>query len=255
VTVAIILAAGRGSRLGRHTRHLPKALVRIGGRSLLDWHLAAVAAAGVERVIVVGGHQAGKLRRRGIELVVAPGWQTEGPLASLRAAAPARFAAPFLVLYADSIHHPENLQRLVECEADVAVAGDRDWRALWEARHEDPLRDAETYRSQDGRLLEIGRPAERYEDVEAQFAGAVRFSPNGWRAAERALGDARSPPSDMTGLLATILAAGVPIASVEIRGRWCEVDSASDLRLYRARVRDGAAWRHDWRSDRERAWR
>jgi choline kinase len=255
VTAAIVLAAGRGSRLGRHARHLPKALVRIGGKSLLDWNLGALAAAGVARVVAVGGHHAEKLRRPGIELVVAPDWRTAGPLASLLAASPARFEVPFLVLYADSIHHPANLAHLVECEADVAVAGDRDWRVLWEARHEDPLADAETYRSRDGRLVEIGRRAQDYDEIEAQFAGALRFSPRGWREAERAIREAASPPHDMTGLIACLVSAGVPVASVEIRGRWCEVDSASDLRLYRERVWSGAEWPHDWRAAAERAWR
>jgi choline kinase len=254
VIAAIVLAAGRGSRLGRHTRHLPKALVRIGGKSLLDWNLAALAAAGVGRVVVVGGHHAEKLGRPGVELVVAPDWRTDGPLASLRAAAPVRFDVPFLVLYADSIHHPENLRRLAECEADIAVAGDRDWRPLWEARHEDPLGDAETYRCRGGELVEIGRRARGYDEIEAQFAGALRFAPLGWREAERALRNAPAPPHDMTGLLALLLSVGVPVASVEIRGRWCEVDSASDLRLYRERIRKGAEWPHDWRSDPERAW-
>jgi choline kinase len=254
VIAAIVLAAGRGSRLGRHTRHLPKALVRIGGKSLLDWNLAALAAVDVHRIVVVGGHHAEKLRRPGFELVVAPDWHSDGPLASLRAASPARIAGPFLVLYADSIHHPANLRRLVECEADIAIAGDRDWRPLWEARHEDPLSDAETYRCRDGRLVEIGRRAAASDEIDAQFAGALRFSPHGWHEAERELRDAPSPPHDMTGLMALMVSAGVPVASVEIGGRWCEVDSASDLRLYRERVRDGTPWTHDWRWHLEHGW-
>jgi choline kinase len=252
VNAAIILAAGRGERLGRYTRHLPKALVRIGGKSLLDWHLAALAAAGIGPVVIVGGHFAGKLRRPGIELVVAADWRAQGPLASLRAARPARFATPFLVLYGDSLHHPANLRRVIVREADIAVAGDRDWRALWDARHEDPLLDAETYRHDEGQLVEIGRRAARYEDIEAQFAGVVRFSPQGWSAVERQLDAAHSPPHDMTGLLDLLLTAGVPVAYVEIRARWCEVDSAADLRLYRRRIREGTHWPHDWRWNAER---
>jgi 2-C-methyl-D-erythritol 4-phosphate cytidylyltransferase len=47
--VALLVAAGSGERLG-HGR--PKALVEVAGRTLLDWSLAALRAAGIERVVV-----------------------------------------------------------------------------------------------------------------------------------------------------------------------------------------------------------
>lgn len=50
--VAMLLAAGRGTRLGDLGKSLPKPLVRIGGRTLLDHGLDEIAAAGVPRVVV-----------------------------------------------------------------------------------------------------------------------------------------------------------------------------------------------------------
>jgi 2-C-methyl-D-erythritol 4-phosphate cytidylyltransferase len=47
--VALLVAAGSGERLG-HGR--PKALVEIAGRTLLDWSLAALHAAGIDQVVV-----------------------------------------------------------------------------------------------------------------------------------------------------------------------------------------------------------
>ncbi|MEO0996207.1 MAG: nucleotidyltransferase family protein [Pseudomonadota bacterium] len=49
---AMILAAGRGERLRPLTDERPKPLLEIGGRSLLDRHLDALAAAGVTRAVV-----------------------------------------------------------------------------------------------------------------------------------------------------------------------------------------------------------
>jgi choline kinase len=250
MTAAIILAAGRGARLERYTERLPKALVRAGGRSLLDWNLAALAGCGVDTIVVVGGYRAAQLGRAGVELVIAPAWERAGPVASLLAAYPSRFDAPFLVLYGDCVHHRDNIERAMASGADVAVAGDRAWRALWNERHAAPLDDAESYRHRDGALVAIGaRPASE-GDIEAQFAGLVRFSPAGWQAIQRMLDAETVPPFDMTALLASLLARGLPVADVPIRGRWCEVDSAKDLRLCRKRLRDAAAWPNDWRSDR-----
>ena len=52
---AIILSAGQGSRLGHLTDDRPKCLIEFAGRSLLDWQLDALAANGIDEVVVVTG--------------------------------------------------------------------------------------------------------------------------------------------------------------------------------------------------------
>ena len=49
---AMLLAAGRGERMRPLTDHTPKPLLRVGGRPLIAWHLAALARAGIGEVIV-----------------------------------------------------------------------------------------------------------------------------------------------------------------------------------------------------------
>ena len=58
---AIILAGGKAERLGEAARGRPKALVEIGGRPLIEYQLASLAAAGVERVIISCAAGAGEL--------------------------------------------------------------------------------------------------------------------------------------------------------------------------------------------------
>lgn len=47
-----ILAAGRGSRLRPLTDTTPKPLVRVQGHALIDWRLEAMAAAGIDDVVI-----------------------------------------------------------------------------------------------------------------------------------------------------------------------------------------------------------
>ena len=49
---AMLLAAGRGERMRPLTDATPKPLVRVGGRALIDWHLRALARAGVREVVI-----------------------------------------------------------------------------------------------------------------------------------------------------------------------------------------------------------
>jgi MurNAc alpha-1-phosphate uridylyltransferase len=49
---AMVLAAGFGERMRPLTLTTPKPLLQVGGRALLDWHLAALARAGVRDVVI-----------------------------------------------------------------------------------------------------------------------------------------------------------------------------------------------------------
>lgn len=49
---ALILAAGRGERLRPYTDHTPKPLLHVRGRPLIEWHLQALAAAGIRDVVI-----------------------------------------------------------------------------------------------------------------------------------------------------------------------------------------------------------
>jgi len=53
---ALILAAGRGERMRPLTLTTPKPLLSVGGRALIEWHLDALARAGIGEVIVNVSH-------------------------------------------------------------------------------------------------------------------------------------------------------------------------------------------------------
>ncbi|UCG89175.1 MAG: nucleotidyltransferase family protein [Gemmatimonadota bacterium] len=76
---AMILAAGAGTRLRPLTDQVPKALVQVGGRSLLEWVLDRLVAAGVDRVIVNAHYHEEQIRAflkqmapRGVDLAISP---------------------------------------------------------------------------------------------------------------------------------------------------------------------------------------
>ncbi|HEV7631602.1 MAG TPA: nucleotidyltransferase family protein [Steroidobacteraceae bacterium] len=49
---AMLLAAGRGERMRPLTDHTPKPLLRVGDRTLIDWHLRKLARAGIREVVI-----------------------------------------------------------------------------------------------------------------------------------------------------------------------------------------------------------
>lgn len=116
MTRAVILAAGRGSRLGALSSDLPKCLLPVCGRPLLDHHLESLAAAGVQDVTVVAGymaeqvesHVAGRCR-----VLVNGDWERTNSIVSLQLAAAFLRGAPFLFQNADVLYEPALIRRLV----------------------------------------------------------------------------------------------------------------------------------------------
>ena len=105
---AMILAAGRGERLRPRTERTPKALIEIGGKPLLAWHLERLRRAGIREAVINVSHLADQITARfgdGEAYGIALRWSHEPqPLETAGGIARARAqlgAAPFLLVNSD----------------------------------------------------------------------------------------------------------------------------------------------------------
>ncbi|MEV0637664.1 phosphocholine cytidylyltransferase family protein [Streptomyces sp. NPDC050619] len=238
---AVILAAGRGSRLGALTDERPKCLVELDGRSLLDRQLDVLRQAGATEIAAVTGYRADQVAAHVPTAFQAPRWHETNMVVSLTAARDWLSSAACLVAYGDIFYTAATAERLLRTEGDeLAVAYDPDWLRLWSLRFEDPLDDAESFRmTPDGRLLEIGRTPHRVEDVQGQYMGLLRFTPRSWAAVEDhlvRLDPPRRDALDMTSLLQALIETGETVRAVARTGEWGEIDSPSDLAVYQGRL-------------------
>jgi MurNAc alpha-1-phosphate uridylyltransferase len=122
---AMILAAGRGERLRPLTDAVPKPLVDVGGKPLIEHHLENLAGAGFRNVVINQGHLGDMLPRTlgdgsrwGINIL----WSDEQPEAletggGIFQALPQLGLAPFLVLNGDVwTDYPFTRLRAVKCD-------------------------------------------------------------------------------------------------------------------------------------------
>lgn len=240
---ALILAAGRGSRLGQIGEERPKCLLELAGKTLLDRQLAVLSAGGASELGVVRGYRADMLTRPGVVCFENPRWAETNMVMSLAAAEPWLKTAPLIASYADIFYRREIVRQLAGAPGELVIAYDLGWRTLWTRRFSNPLTDAETFRtSRSGQLLEIGGKTDRIESIQGQYMGLLKFTPAAWRAVSdllRELDPASRDRLDMTGLLRRLLGRGYPVETVATEGNWGEIDSPADLALYEQMVRDG----------------
>jgi L-glutamine-phosphate cytidylyltransferase len=234
---AVILAAGRGSRMGDLCDGRPKCLVELAGKPLIERQIAALRAGGAAQIGVVRGYRAQMIDLPGLTYFANERWDSTNMVMSLAAAGAWLREGPLIVSYADIFYRRELVRGLANAPGNLVITYDRAWRQLWTRRFADPLADAETFRiDAAGRLLEIGGKTARIEEIQGQYMGLLKFTPEAWRAVETLL-DTLDPPArdrlDMTGLLRRLSAeTGFPIHTVATDGQWGEIDNPDDVALY-----------------------
>lgn len=122
---AMILAAGRGERLRPLTDTLPKPLVDLGGKTLIEYHIEALAGAGFTELVINQGHLGDQLPAAlgdGARWGIRIHWSDEQPTAletggGIFKALPLLGQSPFLVVNGDIwTDYPFSRLRAVKCD-------------------------------------------------------------------------------------------------------------------------------------------
>ncbi len=253
---AIILAAGRGSRLGHLGDDRPKCLVELEGKPLIERQIAVLRRGGVNEIGVVRGYRAEMIDFPELSYFANPRWTETNMVMSLAAATSWLRSGPVIVSYADIFYRSDLVRGLAAAPGQLVICYDRAWRRLWTRRFADPMADAETFRiDAAGQLLEIGGKTTRMEDIEGQYMGLLKFTPPAWSVVDALLNTLNGPIRDhldMTGLLRRLLARKeVRIGTFGTDGQWGEIDNPQDVVLYHNMIMEGELQLEDARSGRE----
>jgi NDP-sugar pyrophosphorylase family protein len=209
------MAAGRGDRLRPVTDLWPKPILPIDGAPIVVTLLQDLAAAGLERFVVVTGHLAQQ-----VEALVAPlpldirFVRQPVPLGSLDAVRRAQATPPFLTVAADTLFASGDLGRFVAAASGAAAA--------IAIRSQPGRPDHTRIHVEDGRVLRVKAPE----------------APGEWTAAPLTLvgadvaahleDDVGGPPFELADVFQNAIDAGVRVSAIEI-GRTRDLTTVSDL--------------------------
>lgn len=239
---AIILAAGRGSRLGNMSEESPKCRVDLGGVPMIERQIATYRSAGITDITLVTGYKAELLRFDGVANAHNPDWADTNMVETLFCASQS-FGGDVIVSYGDIVYETRVLDAVIGASDPISVIVDRQWRPYWEARFENPLDDAESLRlDAAGDITEIGGTAGHIDEIEGQYIGLMRFQGTGvdllrdvGTSLDRFPRDwmTRRPVAKayMTDLLMEMILRGHKVHAVPIDGGWLEIDTPEDYSL------------------------
>ena len=117
---AIILAAGLGSRLRNFKGNIPKILIKIGGRTLLERHLKILSRLGIKDIVIGVGYKSNlvlkelqRLKYTNVELIYNPNFE-DGSIVTLQTLAPALIkGGDVIIMDGDVLYDQRILERLI----------------------------------------------------------------------------------------------------------------------------------------------
>lgn len=228
--LAVVLAAGDGTRMAPFAPHCPKPLVPLAGRPLITYVLQTLAYAGVQQALIVVGHQGEAIEQTlgdghayGLLLSYAHSPHSgSGSGLSLYAAREATGGRPFLLLMGDHLVSAALVQQMVRsppiCNT-LCVDRDARWVEADEATR--------VWVEPDGRIRHIGKGISPYNGVDT----GMFWLTSAVFARIRAVQDALRRPPTLTETMRWLIERGPGLWARQVSGvGWMDVDTPQDLR-------------------------
>ena len=242
----IILAAGQGKRLRPLTNNLPKCMIEIHGKPILQWQVESARQAGIDDIIIVRGYLSNTINISGVTYVENPRYAETNMVETLFCARD-YISELTVVSYGDILYERQILDKIFESKSEISVVVDMLWKPYWEERFDNPLNDAETLRTDlSGKIIEIGQVPGKFSDIEAQYIGLTAFKGKGIKALKDTYDQEKEAYQRgenfickernlsqlyMTDLIQGIITKGNWVAQVPVSGNWLEIDSLKDFKL------------------------
>lgn len=170
---AIIMAAGKGSRLGGITEGKPKAFAEIKGRKLIEYNLRLLKKYGIHEIIIVTGYCCEAFEEmtksmEGIHLIYNPFYEMVNVLGSFYMGMEA-LKEDFIYLHADTLCEPSVFEKLVYIASDADAILPVDYKKCDE--------EAMKVRTRRGNLVQITKQMP-INEAEGEFIGMASFRKN-----------------------------------------------------------------------------
>ena len=257
---AVILCAGQSQGLLPLTEELPKPMLDIKGKTILERQIDVLNACGVKDVAVVRGYKKDAIKIPNARFYDNDEFATTNEAFSLFRAAK-ELKGPFLFLYGDILFERSHLEKLLKSPADVSIVVDRAYGETGrpESNRGTPdlvvLKDAQEsgYRflgaEAPHQVAKVGRTIES-SAANGEFVGMAMFSAKGARTltdcyqqlSETQKGNFHEADSlrhaSFTDLVQELIDRGSEVRAIDVYKGWLEIDTFEDYRRAWALIKE-----------------
>jgi len=238
---AIIIAAGSGKRISKDVKNIPKSMVKVNGKSIIEYQLKVLKQAGINEIYVITGPNSDKFDLKNVKYVKDQNYENHDILGSLMEAK--KFLKnDVLVLYSDIIFDSKIIQQVLDSKENISIAIDMNWGKMYEDRTEHPMLEAENIQlDKMKKLVKIKKNIQNKNNV-GEFLGIVKFSSNGSelfvKKYEELIKTNKGPfqqassisKAYITDMIQELIDSKIDIEPIFVSGKWCEIDTMQDLK-------------------------
>ena len=240
---ALIIAAGLGSRLKKHTTNLPKCMLDFGGKTLLQRQLDSYKKCGIKDISLVKGYKKEKINYKGIKYFENTDFKNNNILNSIFYAEKI-INGNIIISYSDILFDASVVQRTLDSDHDISVVVDIDWRGYYVGRKDHPISEAENVIFNSNNEVEkIGKINTGNEDVHGEFIGMIKLSNRGTEIFKQHFNRLKKiywnkpfqrskvfQKAYLTDFIQELVDIGVKVHCVIIESGWKEIDTVEDYK-------------------------
>ena len=242
-TKALIIAAGLGSRLKKHTENLPKCMLDFGGKTLLQRQLEAYKKCDIKNISLIKGYKKDKIKYKGIKYFENNDYKNNNILNSIFYAEEF-IAGNIIISYSDILFDSSVVQRTLESDHDISVVVDIDWRGYYVGRKDHPISEAENVIFNSNNEVEkIGKINTGNQEVHGEFIGMIKLSNHGTEIFKEHFHRLKKiywnkpfqrskvfQKAYLTDFIQELVDIGVKVHCVIIESGWKEIDTVEDYK-------------------------
>ena len=239
---AIILAAGVGNRLSPLTKDIPKGMVKLFEKSLLEMQIDIFKQYDINDITIVTGYLGEKITFPDINYIKNKNFSLTNINESLFCARE-KFQTESLISYSDIIYEKKNIERIANFNGDIGVGVRLNWKPHYKGRTLHPTSEAENVVIENNKIVKIQKNISKCEknQVVGEFIGIMKLSKNAsdilvqkyLELKKSHIGKFHNAPSlkqaYITDMLQEIIDSDYLVEPVIIEGKWCEVDTIQDI--------------------------
>tara|TARA_E500000178_G_scaffold356259_1_gene432821 strand:- start:1292 stop:2035 length:744 start_codon:yes stop_codon:yes gene_type:complete len=237
----LILAAGRGKRLGNKTNKMPKPLMKYKKKYLLDYQLEIYKKYKNMNIYMVLGYQSKKIQnyliKKKIKIFLNSKYKDTNMFFSfLFAKSLLNQKKDLIVVYGDIIFKPKIFSKLIKDKHNLSISVDKNYLSYWKKRMKNPLKDLETMIIKNKFVVQLGKKTSSYSEIQGQYMGLVKFSFKKFNKIKKIIKDIQTSHRQykkfyFTDFLQLLINNNIKARAVETKGYWQEFDKPKDFKI------------------------
>ena len=176
----IIIAAGSSTRLAKETLDIPKGMLKINDKSIIEIQLDLFKKNQLSDITIITGPDKQKFELKNVNYIQDYEFQNHDVLGSLLAAR-SIMNDDILISYSDIIFDKNILQSMLDFKGDIGIAVDLNWEKNYVNRTQHPKSEADNVLMEKNKILKIKKNMiDHYSKHNlGEFVGLMKLSKNG----------------------------------------------------------------------------